>query len=233
MWPVFDTTLQDSPPLPAGSLLCGFEPQIDALRATGRLFYQRGWSTGTSSNYSVVLSRNPLRILITASGMDKGNLRREDFVVVDEHALPVGTGQPRASAETWLHVVAAAQSGIGAILHTHSVWATLLSDVAMQDGGVWIEGYEMLKGLAGVTTHEHRQWLPVYENTQDIAALARIVRRELESPGNPPFHGFLMRRHGLYTWGADLDEARRHIEILEFLMECLVRRRSLDTLASG
>ena len=39
-----------------------------------------------------------------------------------------------------------------------------------------------------------------------------------ESPGA---HAFLLRRHGLYTWGATLAEAERHVEILEFLLQAM------------
>lgn len=197
------------------------------MQEIGRLFFSRGWSTGTSSNYSVVTSRDPLEILITASGKDKGNLAATDFVRVDDQARPVVPDQPASSAETWLHVATASRPEIEAVLHTHSIWATLLSDEFFEAGGFWIEGYEMLKGLAGVTTHEHRQWIPVYDNTQDIRSLATVVADDLANPSRPPCHGFLMRRHGLYTWGGSLAEARRHVEILEFLFECLGRRRTL------
>lgn len=206
--------------------LNGLEEQIDQLRDCGRLFFSRGWSTGTSSNYSCVVARNPLEIVITASGMDKGHLRPKDFVRVGADGAPTVAGQPKSSAETWLHIVAASQPEIGAVLHTHSIWGTLLSDVFGDDGGFWIEGYEMLKGLEGVTTHEHRQWVPIYENTQDIRSLAESIRPRFESPEHTPFHGFLMRRHGLYTWGRDVAAARRHVEIFEFLFECVARRRA-------
>ena len=208
--------------------LQGYSKQVDELREIGRLFYSRGWSVGTSSNYSQVVSRQPLEILITASGKDKGNLTAEDFVCVGEDAKPVSPGQPKSSAETWLHVVAAANnSQVGSVLHTHSVWGTLLSDLFFSAGGFWIEGYEMLKGLEGVTTHEHRQWVPIYDNTQDIPALAEQVKPEFTNPTHPPLHGFLIRNHGLYTWGKDVFAARRHVEIFEFLFECTARRRQL------
>jgi methylthioribulose-1-phosphate dehydratase len=202
-------------------------PQIQELQAIGALFYQRGWSVGTSSNYSVVLSRDPMRLLITASGKDKGRLQASDFVIVSEMGRALDAADPKPSAETLLHVVAAEMPDVGAILHTHSVWATILSDFYHQDGGLFIEGYEMLKGLAGVTTHEHRQWVEIFENTQDMPDLAMRLRRRLDDPINPIQHGFLLRRHGLYAWGRDLDEARRHVEIFEFLLEAVGRTLAL------
>jgi methylthioribulose-1-phosphate dehydratase len=93
--------------------------------------------------------------------------------------------------------------------------------MAAREGGFFIHGYEMLKGLAGVETHDHREWIPVVENSQNMRELADEVQVLLAE--QPRLHGFLIRRHGLYTWGRDLNEAARHIEILEFLMEVLWR----------
>jgi methylthioribulose-1-phosphate dehydratase len=209
------------------SPLAGLEQRIDALRETGAYFWQKGWSLGTSSNYSVVLAQEPLELLITASGKDKGKLTRADFVRVGRDGKGTSAGQPKSSAETLLHVVAAEQPGVGAVLHTHSVWGTLLSDHYFGQGGFEISGYEMLKGLDGVVTHEHTQWVPIFENTQHIPDLAEQVREAFADLDRPLRHGYLIRRHGLYTWGRDLEEARRHIEIFEFLFEVTARRLML------
>jgi methylthioribulose-1-phosphate dehydratase len=204
-----------------------FQKSASALRDIGREFHQRGWSLGTSSNYSVVLDRDPLRLLLTASGKDKGRLGPRDFVVVDDSGKAVDPKHPKPSAETLLHVVAAQHAGAGSVLHTHSVWGTLLSDRHFKTGGVLIEGFEMLKGLDGVRTHEHSLWLEIVDNTQDIAEMARWIAKRLTDPRKPLRHGFLIRGHGLYTWGRDVDEARRHIEVLEFLLEVVGRREML------
>lgn len=200
---------------------------IDGLREIGREFHARGWSVGTSSNYSVVISREPMELIVTASGKDKGNLTPGDFVRVDAMGKPTFDGQPKSSAETLLHTALAHQADVGAILHTHSVWGTLLSQLFQTEGGFEISDYEMLKGLDGVKTHEHTEWVEVFDNTQDISALAGQVATQLRDPNRRWRHGFLIRQHGLYTWGRDLFEARRHVEIFEFLFECLVRKRSL------
>jgi methylthioribulose-1-phosphate dehydratase len=107
------------------------------------------------------------------------------------------------------------------VLHTHSVWSTLLSEQRAPAGGIAIEGYEMLKGLDGVSTHAHREWLPIVENRQDWEEGASAVVTALEA--HPAAHGLLLRGHGLYTWGRDVAEARRHLEILEFLLEVVGR----------
>jgi methylthioribulose-1-phosphate dehydratase len=192
-------------------------PQIAEL---ARLCYARGWAPGTSGNFSATVSRDPLRLAITSSGVDKGTLTPGDIVEIDGHGT-VLAGSGRPSAESSLHLAIARARAAGAVLHTHSIWSTILSDGA-PGNGLPIEGYEMLKGLDGVTSHDHREWLPIFENTQDWAAVAPQVEGYLAEHTN--VHGFLIRRHGLYTWGRDLSEARRHLETLEFLFEVIGRK---------
>lgn len=204
--------------------LAGYDSLIDGLRECGRLFHARGWSVGTSSNYSAVLSQDPVELIVTASGLDKGRLSRQDFVRVGANGKPTVSGQPKSSAETLLHVVLAKRpETIGCILHTHSIWATLLSELFFAAGGIEIAGFEMLKGLEGITTHDCRHWIPIFENTQDIPLLARQVEQMQSAEPLRITHGFLIRKHGLYTWGRDVAAARRHVEIYEFLFECLAR----------
>ena len=186
------------------------------LTETGRTLHGRGWALGTSGNFSAVVTSDPLRLLISRSGVDKGELTREQILLVDEvGAVVAGSGKP--SDETVVHLEVVRQRRAGAVLHTHSVWNTLLSEAAGDAGGLEVSGFEMLKGLSGVTTHEHAEWVPIIENTQDYGRMAREVGRALVA--NPRAHGLLLRGHGLYTWGRDLREARRHVEILEFLFE--------------
>jgi len=202
---------------------------IDRLRAIGREFHGRGWSLGTSSNYSVVVGRAPLELLITVSGKDKSALAPEDFVRVDAAGRPCDGSGRKSSAETLLHcTIAELLPGVGAILHTHSVAATLLSGADEASGAVRIAGYEMLKGLEGITTHDTVVEIPVLPNSQDMTALAVGLRPLLDgAAGRPRPHGFLLARHGLYTWGASLEEARRHVEILEFLFDVTLRARDV------
>lgn len=180
-------------------------------------FHRRGWMLGTSGNLSVVLEREPLRLAITASGLDKGALGPGQILPVDADGRVLEGRPGKPSDETALHLALVRDLGAGSVLHTHSVWGTILSDAHAAAGGFAIEGYEMLKGLAGVWTHEHREWVPILENTQDYGALAAEIRATLER--HPRAHGILIRRHGLYAWGRDLAEAKRHVEILEFLFE--------------
>ncbi len=196
-----------------------------ALAELGQRLYGRGWALGTSGNFSTVVSRRPLRLAITASGHDKRTLRPSQILTVDRDGKALGRGG-RPSAETLLHVTIARARGAGAIVHTHSVYSTVLSDVHGNAGGFHIHGYEMLKGLDGVASHQHREWVPILENDQDMPRLAEVLEKTLAD--HPQAHAVLLRRHGLYTWGATLAEAERHVEILEFLFETLVRRSRYD-----
>ncbi len=195
------------------------------LSQVGREFCQRGWALGTSGNFSAVVTRDPLTLGITSTGIDKGALRAEKIVQIDEQGNSLESSL-RASAEARLHLMIAGELGANAVLHTHSVWSTLLSELKANQGGLSSEGYEMLKGLRGVSTHQHREWLPIFENSQDMAALSDLVKAQLRQ--NPNVHGFLLRGHGLYTWGGDISEAKRHVEILEFLLEVMGRMVGID-----
>jgi methylthioribulose-1-phosphate dehydratase len=207
-----------SPPLPSPARAAR------RLADAGRRFYARGWVLGTSGNFSAVTSRRPLRLVITPSAAHKGRLSGREFLTVGEAGRQAGASRRRPSAEAALHLEIVRARGAAAVLHTHSVWGTILSDLHAADRGLAIEGYEMLKGLDGVRTHAHREWLPILENDQDMSRLADAMRDLLDR--EPGAHGVLLRGHGLYTWGASIDDAERHVEILEFLLEALGRRIS-------
>lgn len=190
----------------------------------GREFHRRGWVLGTSGNFSAVIDREPLRLAITASGLDKGALTPAQILTIDEYGH-VLDGDGRPSDETKLHLAVVRKRAAGAVLHTHSVWSTILSEMHAEADGFEIAGYEMLKGLSGVRSHRHREWVPVLDNSQDMDALAAGVEAALDAHSEA--HGFLLAGHGLYTWGRDLDEARRQVEIFEFLLEVVGRTKTI------
>lgn len=195
----------------------------DDLISIGKEFYQRNWVLGTSGNFSVLLNRDPFELLVTESGVHKGRLAPHNFLTVGPQAAVIsGSGKP--SAETLIHLSILEQRQAGCILHTHSVWSTLLTDLLSDSDGLEIEGYEMLKGLRNVSTHEHSEWVPILDNSQNYAELAPRISELLKA--NPCIHAVLLRRHGMYTWGEDILEAMRHVEILEFLFEVIGRKHT-------
>jgi methylthioribulose-1-phosphate dehydratase len=193
--------------------------KAESLCATARWCYSRGWVPATSGNFSIRVNG---RMLVTASGLDKGILTPEGLIEVDvEGRVLAGLGKP--SAETALHLVLYRdRPTVGAILHVHTIWNTLLSAHYEATGCVPIEGYELLKGLAGVTTHDYLEQIPILKNSQDYGGLSDQLASALGK--YPRAHGVLLSRHGLYTWGESVAEARRHLEALEFLFEVEGRR---------
>ncbi|KFN48937.1 methylthioribulose 1-phosphate dehydratase [Arenimonas composti] len=194
----------------------------DAIAALTRELAALGWTPATSSNFSARLDER--HAAITVSGRDKGRLGRADIMVVDFAGKPVATDQ-RPSAETLLHTQLYARfAEVGCVLHTHSRVQTVASRLYAPEGRVRLEGYELLKAFHGNTTHEAAIDLPVLPNTQDMPFLAAQVERLLDAG---PLWGYLIDGHGLYAWGRDIAEARRHLDAFDFLLACELDLRTL------
>lgn len=174
----------------------------------------------TSGNLSARLPDG--RLLVTASGLDKGALTTDDLLALGpDLASPDGR---RPSAEARLHaLVYDTFPEVGAVLHVHSPRATVLSRHA--GAAVVLEGWEIQKAFAGQRTHAARLVVPVVPNDQDMHALASATAPRLAEPDLAP--GLLIAGHGLYAWGRDVEEARRHVDAFEFLFECLLLERAL------
>ncbi|TGN41974.1 methylthioribulose 1-phosphate dehydratase [Marinobacter confluentis] len=182
----------------------------------GQFLYERGWSPATSSNYSARIDDD--HIAITVSGRHKGQLAAGDVMVVDLQGRPVQS-RARSSAETRLHTVLyQVFPDVGAVLHTHSVKATVLSRLCAADQPLVLEGYELQKAFTGIDSHETALTVPVFDNTQNIDSLAQRTAAWFRD--NPDQPGYLIRGHGLYTWGRTMEDCLRHVEAFEFLFEC-------------
>ncbi len=194
-----------------------------AIIDAGRFLYGRGWSPATSSNYSARLSS--AEALLTVSGKHKGQLTPDDLLAVDMDGRSLEDGK-KPSAETLLHTqLYRWRPEIGAVLHTHSVNATVLSRLCLNDSLVFAD-YELQKAFSGVATHESQITVPIFDNDQDIERLASRVQPWLDR--HPDCVGYLIRGHGLYTWGAQMRDALRQIEAFEFLFECELKMRMLQ-----
>ena len=183
----------------------------------------RRWCEGTGGNFSVVVQRDPLHLLMAPSGVNKGQVEPAQLVIVDEQQKVI-QGQGRASAETTLHVEIITTLQCRAVLHTHSVDSTVLSDHCAKQATIRLEGWEMLKGLKGITTHDTSIDIPIVANNQNMRELSQSIRPYLNT--NAP--GILVAGHGLYAWGDSLAEAQRHVEILEFLFSTVLQKKLLQ-----
>jgi len=197
-----------------------FKLYADQLAEIARWAYRNGWAPGTSTNYSMRLpiEARPALCAITSSRVDKDTINSDHILAVDHQGRPVGGESLTPSTETALHLMLYRTTEAGAILHTHSLAAALLSQTAHQHGQLTISGWELLKGLEGVTSHQCEVTLPVFPNSQDMRRLAAEIEPRLVAA--PVCHGFLLAGHGLYVWGKDIRAAKRHLEVLEFLLQC-------------
>src|SRR3954471_55174 len=194
----------------------------DALVENVRELSAAGLTPATSSNFSCRLDDR--HAAITVSGRDKGRLCEADVMVVDFDGVAVGSDL-RPSAETLLHTQLYRRHGeIGCVLHTHSLAQTIASRLYLGPGYVRLEGYELLKAFSGNDTHDTQVDLPVLPNTQDMRTLAAQVDALLD---RQCVWGYLIDGHGLYTWGRDMAEARRHLDAFEFLLNCELELRKL------
>jgi 2,3-diketo-5-methylthio-1-phosphopentane phosphatase/methylthioribulose-1-phosphate dehydratase len=198
-------------------------PAAHALAAFVRQCHARGWADATSGNFSVRVG--PDRLAITASGRDKSTLTEHDVVMVDLAGRVLSSGA-LPSAETPLHcALYRARPALGAVAHTHSRAATVLSRAKSEAGVLRLSGYEMQKALAGVSSHTHELCLPVVPNSQDMTVLGSALDAALTA--YPAAPGYLVAGHGLTTWAVDLTALKRQLEALEFLLDCeLLRLRS-------
>ena len=198
--------------------------QRDQLVQAIQSLHKRGWCDGTGGNFSVVLQHQPLRLLMAPSGVDKGQINADQLIVVDQ-TCNVLTGEGNASAETALHLRIVDATKAGAVLHTHSVPGTVLSYHYENDGVITLDGWEMLKGLHGINTHATSIKIPVISNSQSMQALSDAIAPSLASAPC----GFLVAGHGLYAWGESLESSKRHIEILEFLLNVKLTQMMIRT----
>jgi methylthioribulose-1-phosphate dehydratase len=197
----------------------------EAMAETVRFLNSRGWTPATSSNFSALIPGYADAIAISRSGVDKAGFSRADVMVVNRDGAVVWPQDARSSAETPIHLAVYDLFGAGAVLHTHSVNATAFSLLHAGDRAVTFSGLELLKGFRGVTTHEARVEVPIFPNDQDMARFSAMMRAELPGRAIP---GFLIAGHGLYTWGETFPEARRHVEVFEFLFELAMRMEGFD-----
>lgn len=186
---------------------------LSQLSACAAELAQRGMTPATSSNFSARLDAGHCHV--TVSGRDKGKLGPDDFMLVDLHGNALEAGR-RASAETLLHTqIYSLCPEARVVLHTHSLAQTLASMHWHDQGYVEFSHYELLKAFNGFSTHESTLRLPIVDNSQDMAALSASLRPLFGQPG---FNGYLIAGHGIYTWGVDVAEAKRHLDAFEFLL---------------
>jgi methylthioribulose-1-phosphate dehydratase len=164
----------------------------------------------TAGNLSARLGGPGGDLLVSPSGVDKGDLAAESFIRCSPEGDPREAGR-RPSDETRLHAALYRATGCGAVVHGHGIHAVALG---LRGGDrATFTGIEMLKAFAGTTTHACTRAIPIVENDQDMGPLAErvLANRSAEVPA------VLVRGHGVYAWGRTVAEAGRHLETVEWL----------------
>lgn len=196
-----------------------------SLAAEAARFAGYGWMRGTAGNLSQVVSRDPLILAVTASGLDKGELTQADVVLVDADGKGIDAADPRKpSAESGLHAHIAARTGATAIFHVHALDPVIAGD--RWPDGVELRDLEMLKGM-GHPAHDVTVTIPVIQNDQDMAVEAERFDAVYvpATPGVPEVPVLIVAGHGMYAWGDSVQAARHHLEIAEWLLRYTVATR--------
>jgi methylthioribulose-1-phosphate dehydratase len=187
------------------------------------LFAARGWFPGTSGNLSVRVgdyAPDSFTFAITASGKDKSVATPEDFLLVDEKGRPTEATKLKPSAETLIHCEIYRKTGCGAIFHVHTVFNNIVSEWHWQQGlkHIPVESVELIKAF-NIWDEDARIEIPILPNYADIPRIAELVPDAIA----PRIPGIVLRNHGIYAWGANAFEAKRHLEAFEFLFEYVYR----------
>lgn len=204
----------------------GFAEQAAALVAVGRRFDAQGWVPATAGNFSARLASD--RVAITASGCHKGELEVADILQLSlqGEVLEAGEDNVRSSYETGLHLqLYRRDAAIGAVLHSHSLAATVLSRACGEE--LRLQGYELQKLFTGFADPQQVLTLPVFANEQDIELLAGQVDAHMDQQGTG--QAYLIAGHGLYAWGENINQARYRIEALEFMLACELHAMQVET----
>lgn len=195
---------------------------LDELLNTCNYIAQRNLCPATGGNFSI---RENNHMRMSASGKDKSNLSEKDFVVCEFTGKWL-SGEGKPSAEAALHgMIYQLSEKTQCVLHTHSMSVTVLSMLPDVGDTIKFSGYEMVKTISGFQSHEETLNLSVFDNNQDIPALAELVKKKWQTTQFAS--GLIVRGHGLYSWGNSVSDAKRHMEGLEFLVECELNRKRL------
>lgn len=197
---------------------------LEAKQAVAKLAVDlsgRGWMPATSGNLSVRVD-GTTDFCITPSGVDKGALQATDVLLLDLDGTVLEETRYRPSAETIVHQKLYASEECGSVLHVHTVYNNMVSQLYFNQGHVEFADHELLKAL-GHWESDARIALPIVENHADLQLLGQAVA-EAAVAGVP---GVLVRNHGIYAFGKQPFDAKRHLEAFEFLFEYHVRMLQL------
>lgn len=165
-----------------------------------RKMVEKGLVVGTAGNISLRLEDPAGLIAITPSGRYYELLKEEDIVIVDFKGEAVD-GELLPSIETMLHImIYKARPKINAIIHTHSVFASILAVAGLEIPPILDEQVISVGGEIKVAPYAP-------PGSQELA------RNVVATLGNR--NAVLLANHGVVALGRDLREAFTIAEIVE------------------
>lgn len=200
--------------------------EMKKLAQLVRIMNLQGHNPATSGNYSLRSKTTPDIALVSESGIDKSKFTEENFLPVfyKTRQLHADYSHRKSSDETDIHLTIYQVTNANCVLHSHMLDALLFADLFAGKPYATISQLELLKGFKGIKTHELDIHIPLFENTQDIAGLAEIIKPSILA--QPNSYGLLLRGHGIYVWGDSVEEAKRHLEVFQYIFKYYLHTHS-------
>lgn len=202
-----------------------------------RQFYNLEWVTGTGGGISI---KHENKIYIAPSGVQKERMCPDEMFVQDiegkDLELPPAEKKLKKSQCTPLFMCAYTSRNAGAVIHTHSKFAVMVT--LLWPGKVFrVTHLEMIKGirnqkLGRALRYDEELVVPIIENTpfeEDLKdRMAEVIAQY------PETCAILVRRHGVYVWGDTWQQAKTMTECYDYLFDIAVQMKKcgLDPLAT-
>lgn len=203
--------------------------EMKKLAALVRILNIQGHNPATSGNYSVRSKTSPGMAMVSESGIDKSKFTEDHFIPVNYETRQMDDEykalSKKSSDETDIHLTIYQVTNANCVLHSHMLDALLFADLFADKNFATLKNLELLKGFKGVKTHEVEINIPVFENTQDIRLLAEEIKPAIQSQKNS--YGLILKGHGIYIWGESVEEAKRHLEVFEYIFKYYINRKRL------
>lgn len=202
-----------------------------------RQFYDLGWVTGTGGGISI---KHGDKIYIAPSGVQKERICSDEMFVQDINGkdleLPPSDKKLKKSQCTPLFMCAYLRRNAGAVIHTHSKVAVMVT-LHWPGKEFRITHLEMIKGirnqkLGRAYRYDEELVVPIIENTPFEEDLTEQLDRTIID--YPETCAVLVRRHGIYVWGDSWQQAKTMTECYDYLFDIALqmKRDGLDPLAT-
>lgn len=163
-------------------------------------------------------------------------MKPENMFVMDlntrDYLKTPDTYKPSACTPLFLSIYNAADAG--ACIHTHSQSAVMVS--LLYDKEFRISNIEQIKAVpriteAGYLDNTDELVIPIIENTLQEEDLTPYLAKTLME--YPAASAVIVRRHGIFVWGANIWKAKIINEAIDYLLELAVKMRSFGINTTG